>query len=190
MRRTLTRRGLVSGGLACTASLLWLGHGEAAVFRALSLASLVRASDHVALVRVLASECLRVEIGGARRIVTDTRVRVEGSLGRRAPDNDEMIVRTLGGVIGNRGERVDGEAQLPANEAAVLFLRSQSHALHAVVGMSQGHYPLRPDPRGTLRLRKSPHLPRLIRSRTAAATDDLDGLELQAARNRVLGVRP
>ncbi len=52
-----------------------------------------------------------------------------------------------------------GEAVLLIGEPAVLFVsppNSANGAAASVVGMSQGHYPLRRDERGILRLAASP----------------------------------
>jgi hypothetical protein len=183
-----TRRSLISGGLAGAAGLLLPHASEAAVFRALSLASLLGKSDHVLVVTALGSECRRVPMGGSTRIVTDTRMRVVRSLGQQSTPDAELMVRTLGGIVGDRGEFVDGEATLPPNESAVIFVRRHENGLHGIVGMAQGHYPLRADARGTLRLNRSPRLPRLIRSRVRAAADELTGLDLDGASERIRAV--
>ena len=47
-----------------------------------------------------------------------------------------------GGAVGDIGQHVDGEAVLTPETPALMFLQRRSDGTHAVVGMSQGHYPL------------------------------------------------
>lgn len=78
--------------------------------------------------------------GRGRRIVTYTRLRID-----RIIDGDprpEVWVRTLGGHVGDIGQHVDGEAVLVPARPGLFFLRAIDGGTHAVVGMSQGLYPL------------------------------------------------
>jgi hypothetical protein len=78
--------------------------------------------------------------GGGRRIVSYTRVRVDrvidGALAH------EVWVRTLGGVVDDLGQRVEGEAVLVAGQPALMFLAARQDGTHSIVGMGQGQYPL------------------------------------------------
>jgi hypothetical protein len=189
MLPSCSRRSFVVGSLAGTAGVLLPARGEASVFRALPLSALVRASDLQALVLPLAAESKTVTLGGSRRIVTDTRVRVERTLGAGGVSEAELLIRTLGGVAGERGELVDGEARLAIGERAVLFLRPAAESTQVVVGMAQGHYPVRADEAGVERLFRSPGLPRLLRSSERPAVEELPGMRLEDARRSILGVR-
>jgi hypothetical protein len=84
------------------------------------------------------------EGGRGRRIVTYTRVRVDTVIDDTGTTQagSEVWVRTLGGAVGDIGQHVDGEAVLSPETRALMFLRRRSDGTHAVVGMSQGHYPL------------------------------------------------
>lgn len=79
-----------------------------------------------------------------RRIVTYTRLRID----RMVDGNPqaEVWVRTLGGHVGDIGQHVDGEAVLMPSRPGLFFLRDLPGGTHAVVGMSQGHYPLEAAP--------------------------------------------
>ena len=110
--------------------------------------------------------------GVGKRIVTYTRVNVEQAA-YGSPDKT-IWVRTLGGVVGKIGQRVEGEAVLVPGERAVLFLKSSPEGHFRVVEMAQGHYPLLKDA-DVHRLQKSPHLAGVLRGNERAAHEVLVG---------------
>jgi hypothetical protein len=183
-----SRRALLCAGGVALLSALCPRHAAASVFRALSLEALLGASARVSLVTTLAAECRYVDIAGSRRIVTDTRVRVERAVAGETTDS-ELMIRTLGGVVGDQGERVEGEAELALGESGLLFLVRLDGGEHGVVGMAQGHYPLRTDSAGVRRLALSPHLPRVLRSSAIPAGERLAGLSVDAAERLLRTVR-
>ncbi len=157
----------------------------AAVMRSLSLPALVQGSRRIVIVSALASESHYEELGRKRRIVTDTRVRIEDVIAKGDGMQSEVIVRTLGGKIGRLGERVDGQAQLVLRQACVAFLLEAPDGVHYVNGMAQGHYPLKgADVR---RLMKSPDLPAIV-DFEASAVKALVGRELGDATSRIRGL--
>jgi len=161
---------------------------SATIVRALSLPSLVASSRRIAVVTALSAESHFEEIGRRRRIVTDTRVRVEELLAKAAAPATELMVRTLGGAIDRLGERVHGQAQLLLGEPCVAFLLEGPDGIHYVNGMAQGHYPLRAS--ATRELRQSPDLPEIV-DFDDSAVKALVGSELQRAAQRIRGlVRP
>src|SRR4051812_46114790 len=117
---------------------------HASSFVELTLGELVAASTVVVRATPLdASSVWEDSEGGrGRRIVTYTRVHVEEILDGRA-EPSELWVRTLGGQVGDIGQHVDGEAVLVPAQQGVLFLRGRVDGTHSVVGMGQGHFPLR-----------------------------------------------
>lgn len=112
---------------------------EAALARAATLRHLVTVADLVVEGTPMENTSVWEEIpGSGKRIVTYTRVEIAQSVyGKGSKD---VWVRTLGGVVGNIGQRVDGEAVLVPGERAVLFLKALPEGPHAVVEMAQGHY--------------------------------------------------
>jgi len=75
------------------------------------------------------------------RIVTSTRLHVDKVVAGEAPSSAEIHVRTLGGIVGDIGQIVEGEAQF--NNAAkipcLIFLLPQGDRAHFVVnGRAQG----------------------------------------------------
>jgi hypothetical protein len=122
---------------------------SASTFVELSVAELVSKSTLVVAGTPLDSRSLWENSDGAhgRRIVTYTRIRVDRLIDGKA--SGEVWVRTLGGSVDDIGQHVDGEAVLPAEKPALLFLRALPEGVHAVVGMAQGNYPLEPSTDGS-----------------------------------------
>ncbi|HTQ04034.1 MAG TPA: hypothetical protein VMI54_09260 [Polyangiaceae bacterium] len=161
----------------------------ASLTRELGLDELLARSDHAVVATPLASAADWVVIGGKRRIVTDVRVRVEETLALRAPTQNEIFVRVLGGNVGQVGQLVEGEVRFAAGESAVLFLSAASPTLTYVTGRTQGHYPLRPDAQKLLRLAPSPTLPELAHPEKSAV-HALTGRTLAEARELLRGAAP
>lgn len=115
---------------------------EASTAIALSFDDLVTMSD-VVVVATAKSRTARWEGG---RIVSYTTAIVDESVGAGPKVGDAVVVRTLGGVVGDVGQKVFGEAVLPIGKQAVLFLRTLPPAIAAsaeptsksVTGMEQG----------------------------------------------------
>jgi len=170
--------GLASGAVAGTFSMT----ASATIVRALSLPALVQGSRRIVVVTALASESHFEELGRRRRVVTDTRVRVEEGLAKADGVDSELLVRTLGGSIGRLGERVHGQAQLALGEPCVAFLLQGPDGVHYVNGMAQGHYPLRGA--RTRQLVRSADLPEIL-DFDSSAVKALVGLELSSAGARI-----
>lgn len=187
-RSFLTNR---RGFLRATGALLGAAAVEskahAMLSRGLSLPELVGRSEHTVIATALDAHSSFALIGGRKRIVTDTRVRVEDLLAGRATAEREIEVRVLGGIVGDIGERVDGQAELVLGEPAVVFLMPISPLLAYVTGAAEGHYRLLPDARQSLHLRPSPHLPTLLRPAESAVAV-LAGASLDQARALIRGV--
>jgi hypothetical protein len=97
---------------------------HAAVSVLLSLDELVGASAHVVVAKALPGESRSVweDLPGGRRIVTYSKFQVERSIGGASP-GQTVEVRTLGGIVGDVGQAVEGDAKIAAGERAVLFAR-------------------------------------------------------------------
>jgi len=177
----VTRRGLLLG-LGTGAALGALGRpASATVARSLTLSALVHSSRSIVVVTALAAESRYEELGRRRRIVTDTRVRVEEQLAKETVER-ELMVRTLGGSVGRLGELVHGQARLSLGKSCVAFLLRGPDGLHYVNGMAQGHYPL--SQQSVKRLLQSPDLGELLDA-DDSAVKQLVGTELGAATLRI-----
>jgi hypothetical protein len=161
---------------------------EATVVRAVSVEELVRRSHSVLVATPLERVAEWASIGGTRRIVTLTRVRVEEAVAGVNEDS-ELIVRTLGGRIGDIGQLVDGEAELRVGERSLLFSHRFDAGLFGVTAMAQGHYPFDEKGGAEPRLRHSPRVATLVRGQNAAV-EKLVGLTLRDAKSLVGKVRP
>ena len=128
-----------------------------------------------------------------RRIHTYSEVEVREVWAGGAPET--LVVRTLGGVVGDVGQRVDGVARLSPGEDVVLFLRAdpKDAELFSVIGLSQGK--LRVEPRGDGPVAIPSHRG-LVLARpgpdgrwTAEAASDPSSLPLEELRARVRAAR-
>jgi hypothetical protein len=183
----VSRRGLMAGGGAALAAGLFGEQASATLARSVSLSALVRGSRRIVVVTPLAAESHFEELGRRRRIVTDTRVRVEEHLNKQPGSELELMVRTLGGSVGRLGEHVDGQPRLALGQTCVAFLLQGPDALHYVNGMAQGHYPLSAD--AGRRLLQSPDLSQLVDAQ-GSAVRELVGRELSWARDRIRASEP
>ena len=178
----VSRRGLLVGVAAGAVASTWGNTAAATIVRALTLPALVQRSRRIVVVTALDAESHFEDLGRRRRIVTDTRVRVEEKLAKGEGIEQELMVRTLGGSVGDLGERVHGQAQLLLGEPCVCFLLQAPDGLHYVNGMAQGHYPLRGA--ATRRLVQSPDLAEIV-DMSSSAVKQLVGVSLSDASDRI-----
>jgi hypothetical protein len=174
------------------ASLLLLGQGLAArvahgaLARGLTLDELVRESARAVIATPLEARCDWATFGQSAVIVTETRIRVEEALLGSAPA--ELLVRVLGGSIGDEGMRVDGQPELRLGKAGVLFLTAPAAERAYVVGSAQGHYPLKFAEQNVARLTASPRVPRLLKP-DGSAVQRLNGRTIGETHDLVRAVR-
>jgi hypothetical protein len=162
-------------------------HADAAVARALGIRELVDRSKRVVVATPLDQACEWQVIGGSRRIVTLTRVRVEELVTGATPEASELMVQTLGGRVGKIGQLVEGEAQLLVGESSLVFTREALSGLYAVTAMAQGHYPIGVEARGKV-LRPSRSMPALVGGKESAV-ERLRNVTLADAVTLVRGAR-
>ncbi len=173
---------------ATVTALTWAGAARATTARAVSLPDLVARSTRIVRGTALESFARAEDVGETRHIVTYTRLRVEDLI-HGGPAEPELLVRTLGGKIGRLAELVHGEAELALDEACLVFVQANTDGIDQVTAMAQGHYPIRNEAGGTLRLGASRNMPHLL-GRPDSAVAVLPGLPMQQARELILGARP
>lgn len=179
-----SRRAVLSWLLCAAGSATWAGRAAASLARPLELEPLC-AMSRVALVgRALAAKSRWETIGEQRRIITTTRVHVEDVIAG-SDLGSEILVRTLGGRVGDVGQIVHGEAFLLLGERAVLLLMEASGGALHVSAMAQGHYPVRNDPSRVPRLARSPRLPELVGRTGQSAVERLHRQPLDEGRRRI-----
>jgi hypothetical protein len=154
---------------------------NATLARALRVDELLTRSRHVVLGEPLESYCVWEKIGSRKHIVTYTRVRAHELLSGADPKQDELLVRTLGGRMGELGELVHGEARLRTGDRGVLFMMPARDVL-TVTAMAQGHYPLRRDRAGVELLERSPAANEVLGDDASSAVRRLPGLRVSEAR--------
>jgi hypothetical protein len=115
------------------AAVLAAPSARAALSRAVSLDELSRASTTAVIVVPLQ----RRSEWQAKRIVTFTRVRVERVVAGQSVTS-EIEIRTFGGVVGNIGQTVSGEADLVVGQRSLLFLRDLGAGSALVTARAQG----------------------------------------------------
>jgi hypothetical protein len=132
--------------LAAPTALLadWVIDGPAEAHAALSVAytldELVEVTPRVMVAKAVERRSVWEKIGGAKRIVTYTRLTRSESVYGDAPS--ELWVRTLGGAVGKIGQHVAGEARFRLGHESLVFLTQTDGGTYVVAGAAQGHYPI------------------------------------------------
>jgi hypothetical protein len=148
-------------GLGC-AALASPRRASATTARAVTLPELVGLSQY-ALVGTATDAYSRWEsVSNARRIVTYVRVEVTQPIDGRPPPDKTLMLRTLGGQVGDIGQLVHGEARFELGAASVMFVTPDLDGVLGIVAMAQGHYPLRSEAGDVVRLQASSNMPSLM----------------------------
>jgi len=117
-------------------ALLLSAPADASIVQGLELQELAGDADRIVLGRVLFSESF-VRANG--QIGTWHRIAVERDLRGDAPDEDEVMLETMGGQIGDIGMRVEGEPSFTIGERVLVFIRDGGpYTAFRPVGMGQG----------------------------------------------------
>jgi hypothetical protein len=167
------------GALAC--SSFWPARARAGYAMGLTLEQLSRGSQAICVAAAIEATSHWTIVAGARHIVTDVRVLVDDVIAGTKLAAEPVLVRTLGGAVGRTGERVSGEALLVVGEPAVLFITPETEGIRTVMGMAQGHFPLRTQAPRVLRLTQSPQLSDIMAAEHSAVRR-LTGRTLAEAR--------
>ncbi|NUP12258.1 MAG: hypothetical protein HOW73_39935 [Polyangiaceae bacterium] len=181
------------GGLAPDGGVQVGRDAHATVSVLMTLDELVTSSGRAIVAQPVERYSKWEELGGAKRIVTYTRLVVEETVFGAAKDEKpaDIWVRTLGGKVDGIGQHVAGEASFTLGETSLIFLGKAGDA-NVVIGMAQGHFPLltagedrvltsSPDT-GTLIPRKKTEPPK-------SARDELLGETLTLARTKILKLK-
>jgi hypothetical protein len=111
---------------------------RASVSLAVTWEGLLHESSAVAVVTALESR--GVWEGG--RIYTYTRVHVDRAVEGDLGAGQETWVRTMGGVVGDIGQRVEGEATFDIGTPSLVFARPGPAGVYVVTARGQGQFPL------------------------------------------------
>lgn len=138
-------------------------NARASVMEAMDLPDLVNHADRVVMGRVVEVRSDWDETG--MRIRTRARVQVEETL--VGDPAQEVVVERMGGVVGDLGQLVMGEADLGTHDHVLLFLEpvARGKRVFRTVGMAQGCMAVTTDALGELRVsRKSSSLTLRLRT--------------------------
>lgn len=116
-----------------------VGRAEASVVLALDMRELVQGSAQVVVATALRQES---RYDSRRRIVTDVTLRVDQTLKGESRTGDTLVVRRLGGAIGEIGMRVEGEPAFAVGQRSIVFARRTPAGVLRPVGMAQGVMPI------------------------------------------------
>lgn len=162
---------------------------QAGVAVELGLAQLATRSSAVVLGTAEESRSVWEESGGRRRIVTYHRVALERVVAGKQEGTDAWV-RTLGGVVGEIGQRVEGEAVLPRGKRVMLFLTSRADGSSSVVGMAQGVWMVVKEADGAERVKPGLQRGVLVRNRErVSAQAELEGKTLDEVIAKVTHAR-
>jgi hypothetical protein len=73
-------------------------------------------------------------------IYTSTRVKVDRVIASATPLPAEITVRTMGGIVGDVGQRVEGEPTLQPGQPCLFFLHAGPGGTFEVTARAQGQY--------------------------------------------------
>lgn len=127
---------LIAGAFALIIAVAQPAHAGIAI--EMGLSHLAKISSAVVVATPVESRSEWVEEDGRQRIVTWHRLQTERMVAGTLPTTGETWVRTLGGRVGDIGQKVEGEAVLPRGKRMVLFLMARPDGRAMVAGMAQG----------------------------------------------------
>ncbi len=76
------------------------------------------------------------------RIYTYTRLRMDRAIAGDVGAGKEVWVRSMGGVVGDIGQRVDGEPSFTMGRPSLLFLHAGPTGSYEVTSRAQGQFPI------------------------------------------------
>jgi hypothetical protein len=150
------------GALGAGCAAAWPGLAQATLARAVTLPELVGLSRYCLVGTPMDASSRWETVGKSRRIVTYCRVEVTQPIDGRPPAETSLMLRTLGGRVGDIGQLVHGEVRFELDKPMVVFLAPDVDGVLGVTAMAQGHYPLSFETDGLRRLLPSPNMPSLM----------------------------
>lgn len=101
------------------------------------------------------------------RIYTRTRVRCDQPMGGDLKQGQEAWIRTMGGVVGDVGQSVSGEASFAVGNTSIAFLHTGPN-VYEVTARAQGHFPVAVHPDKQRRASRSPDVGAVLAAQPAA----------------------
>ncbi len=159
---------LLGGAGALVSGALQPSEARASVSIAVAYDALVKDADSVDVATPMETNSVWED----GRIYTYTRLKVDQSIAGELAKGSEGWVRTMGGVVGKIGQRVDGEPVFITGKASLLFLRKfKAGTTWEVSARAQGQYPIVSDESGKiLKVARSAAIGMLLPPKTATPT--------------------
>jgi hypothetical protein len=159
--------------IAFGAPLMRAGDARASVSVAVTFDALVRESSAV----VVATAIEQRSLWEGPRIYTYSHLHVDSAVAGELGQDDEVWVRTMGGIAGKVGQNVDGEPVLTVGRPSLLFLHraSGSADTYVVTARAQGQFGLYTDDQKELRVRRSSAVGTLLPPQGPTAATALAG---------------
>jgi hypothetical protein len=145
------RRVALCAALAAPLSFAAGHDARASVSIAITFDGLLRSSSAV----VIGTPVEQVSIWEAGRIYSYSRLHVDSPIAGELHGDDDVWVRTMGGIAGGVGQIVEGEAALTVGRPTLLFMFRSPEGPYVVTGRAQGQFGLYTDEQKQLRVRKS-----------------------------------
>jgi hypothetical protein len=145
------RRVVLCAALAAPFSLVPVDPARASVSVAITFDALLRASNAV----VLGTPAEQRSVWEGGRIYSYSRLHVDTPIAGELSGDAEVWVRTMGGVVGDVGQIVDGEASLTVGRPSLLFLHRAPDGAYVVTARAQGQFGLYADEQKQVHVRKS-----------------------------------
>jgi len=130
--------------LVFSIALLSAPSAEATILIKMDLPQLVGRSDVIFVGKAIESRSHWSEDG--RHIVTDTTFKVSQAV--HGSPGSTVVIRRLGGKVGDIGMRVSGMPELRTGDEVLLFTERRSNGKRYVVGMKQGVFRVHRDAAG------------------------------------------
>lgn len=140
-------------GAACLGPAWAPKEARASVSVAVLYDDLLKGSDAAAVVAPTSAS----SVWENGRIYTYTKLRVERTVGGSVGTGQEVLVRTMGGVVENVGQHVDGEPVFTTGQPCLVFLKKAASGTFVVQSRAQGQYAIVAD-------ENDPKVQRFVRS--------------------------
>ncbi len=103
------------------------------------------------------------------RIYTRTRVRCDQPFAGELKQGQEAWIRTMGGVVGDVGQSVSGEATFGIGNSSIAFVHTGLLGTYEVTARAQGHFPVQTiAPDKTKKATRSPDVGAVLAAQPAA----------------------
>jgi len=145
------RRVVLCVALAAPPSFAVANDAHASVSIAVTFDGLLRSSSAC----VVGTAAEQQAVWEAGRIYTYSRLHVDSAIAGELHGDDEVWVRTMGGIAGGVGQVVEGEAGLTVGRPTLVFLFRAPDGAYLVTARAQGQFGLYTDEQKQLRVRKS-----------------------------------